>query len=182
MINDYEATQPITADAVTYSNSNSAATNDEVIATLNGLIQTCKDGEEGYRQAAEGVEAANLKTLFQDLSHQRLRFAVDLQGFVRTYGGDPENEGSFSGALHRGWMEIKAAVAGNDEKAILNECERGEDTAKRNYQTAFEKALPPEINEVLRTQFASVRAAHDQIKALRDAANNSASNTARTGF
>lgn len=180
MINDYEATQPITTDAATFTRE--VPSNDEVISTLNGLIQTCKDGEEGYRQAADGVTAANLKTLFMDLSHQRLRFATEIQNLVRSCGGEPESEGSFTGALHRGWMEIKAAVAGNDEKAILSECERGEDSARKNYQTAFEKALPSEINEVLRTQFASIRAAHDQIKALRDADDHTAANTARTGY
>ena len=29
--------------------------NEKVIATLNGLIETCKNGEEGFRTAAEGV-------------------------------------------------------------------------------------------------------------------------------
>ena len=44
MINDYEATKPMTADAIpSYPDTTS---NDDVISTLNGLIQTCKDGEE----------------------------------------------------------------------------------------------------------------------------------------
>ena len=180
MINDYEATQPMTTDAVPISTSTVA--NDDVVATLNGLIQTCKDGEEGFRQAAEGVNVPNLKTLFLDLSHQRLRFSVDLQNLVRSFGGDPEFTGTFSGALHRGWMDIKTAVTGNDQKAILSECERGEDMAKKNYEAAFETAMPPAVIEVLRTQFASVRAAHDQIKMLRDADNNTSANTARTGY
>src|SRR5437868_95738 len=124
MINDYEATRPMTTDAVPVTPA--TASTDDTISTLNGLIQTCKDGEEGFRQAAEGAQTARLKSLFYEFSQQRATFCTELQTLVRSLGGDPEHEGSFSGAMHRGWMDIKTAVMGKDDKAILNECERGE--------------------------------------------------------
>lgn len=169
MINDYEATKPITTDATT---GTTTASNDDVISTLNGLIETCKDGQDGFTQAAEGVERSDLKSLFYEFSQQRSQFAGELQELVRGLGGDPEKSGSVAGALHRGWINIKSAVTGKDEGAILNECERGEDSAKAAYKNALEEALPANVISVIQQQYTSIQAAHDRVKALRDAANN----------
>jgi uncharacterized protein (TIGR02284 family) len=169
MINDYEATKPITTDATFDSTT---ASNDDVISTLNGLIETCKDGQNGFKEAAEGVERSDLKSLFYEFSQQRSQFAGELQSLVQSLGGDPENSGSVAAAIHRGWINIKSAVTGKDEGAILNECERGEDSAKNTYKKALEEALPANIMETVQTQYVAVQAAHDRVKALRDAANN----------
>jgi len=166
MINDYEATKPMTEDAELIDNE--APSNDEIISTLNELIETCKDGQEGFKQAAEGVERSDLKSLFFEFSQQRAHFAGELQSIVQTLGGDPETSGSTAGAMHRGWINIKSAVTGKDEKAVLNECERGEDSAKNTYKDALEDALPSYIAEVIRNQFDSIKMAHDRVKALRD--------------
>jgi uncharacterized protein (TIGR02284 family) len=172
MINEYGSTTPQYADA---------PSNDDVVSTLNGLIETCKDGQEGFQQAAEGVQNSQLKSLFYEYGQQRAQFVGELQGLVRELGGDPENSGSISGAIHRGWINIKSAVTGQDEGAILNEAERGEDVAKNAYKNALEENLPANVADIVQTQYNAVLAAHDQIKALRDSANNTAS-TANTGY
>lgn len=143
-------------------------TNDKVISTLNNLIETCKDGQNGFKDAAEGVENSELKTVFYDLSQQRSQFAGELQQEVRGLGGDPEDSGSVSGSLHRGWINIKSAVTGKDETAILNECERGEDVALKAYKDASDSELPANVLETVRTQLDAVQTAHDRVKALRD--------------
>jgi len=171
MINDYEATKPITQDS-TFGSSGDSPTNDDVISTLNGLIETCKDGQQGFTEAAEGVERSDLKTLFYEFSQQRSQFSGELQTMVQTLGGDPEDAGSLTGAIHRGWINIKSAVTGRDEAAILNECERGEDVAKNAYKEALEMKLPAHILDTVQTQYTSVQSAHDRIKALRDATNS----------
>lgn len=182
MINDYEATTPIT-DA---SFDSTSASNDDVISTLNGLIETCKDGQEGFKEAAEGVKRSDLKSLFYEFSQQRAQFAGELQSLVQSLGGDPENSGSTAGALHRGWINIKSAVTGQDDEAILNECERGEDSAKNTYKSALEEALPGNIMDTVQQQYQSILSAHDRVKALRDAADNDTtsdrSNTASTSY
>lgn len=174
MINDYEATKPITTDATL--GSSDRANNDEVISLLNNLIQTCKDGEQGFKEAAEGVERSDLKSTFYEYSQQRSQFAGVLQGLVRTLGGDPESDGSISGALHRGWINIKSAVTGRDEAAILNECESGEDYAKEAYEEALKTSLPANIEDVLRQQSQGVLAAHNRIRELRNSETRAASN------
>ncbi len=165
----------------TFSDAAAAPTNDDVISTVNGLIETCRDGQEGFKQAAEGVERSDMKTLFYEFSQQRASFVGELQDLVRTLGGDPENSGSFSGALHRGWLNIKSAVSGRDEGVVLDECERGEDSAKNAYKNALETALPAYVAQVVQDQYTAILSAHDRVKALRDAFNNDKTKSARIG-
>ena len=183
MINDYEARNPITKQAKNdmSGDDNTTMSNDDVISTLNNLIETCKDGQEGFRQAAEGVERSDLKSLFFEFSQQRAHFAGELQTIVQQLGGDPETSGSTAGALHRGWINIKSAVTGRDEEAVLNECERGEDSAKDNYKDALKSNLPANILDTIQNQYESVKMAHDRVKALRNAYANSDNSTSAAG-
>ncbi len=151
--------------------NNETMTNDDVISTLNGLIETCKDGQDGFKTAAEGVERSDLKTTFYDLGQQRAKFAGELQTLVRDLGGDPEDSGSISASLHRGWINIKSAVTGKDDGAVLNEAERGEDAAKKAYKDALAQNLPANVKSVVQKQATDINAAHDKVRDLRDSAN-----------
>lgn len=153
--------------------------NEKTIATLNNLIETCEDAHEGFKQAAEGVSSEQLKSVFMKYSQERAGYVADLQNLVRTLGGDPEDAGSTAGALHRGWINIKSALTGSDDAAILNECERGEDSAKNAYKEAQKEDLPGYIRDIVQTQFEGVLAAHDHIRTLRDAANNKNASAAK---
>jgi uncharacterized protein (TIGR02284 family) len=146
-----------------------ATDNDKVISTLNNLIETCKDGQNGFKTAAEGVKNSELKTLFGTYSQQRAQFAGELQNEVLRLGGDPEKTGSTAAALHRGWIDIKSAVTGEDEGAIISECERGEDSAVSNYKDALEENLPGDVRIVVERQFTEIKAAHDRIRQLEKA-------------
>ena len=145
------------------------APNDDTISVLNNLIETCKDGQNGFQTAAEGVKNSELKTLFNKYSQQRAQFAAELQGEVRRLGGDPEKAGSVVATLHRGWINIKSAVTGEDESAVLAECERGEDSAVSNYQDALKANLPADVQSVVQRQFTQVKEAHDRIRSLEKA-------------
>ena len=155
--------------------------NDNVISTLNNLIETCKDGQEGFKQSAEGVQNSELKKVFYEYGQQRAQFTGELQSLVREFGGDPETSGSTTGAIHRGWINLKSAITGQDDAAILNEAERGEDVAKNAYKEALEESLPANVLQTVQQQYTQVQAAHDNIRALRDAANN-IGDTASKGY
>lgn len=142
--------------------------NDKAISVLNDLIETCKDGEQGFRTAAEGVSRADVKSRFLQYSQERAQMSAELQDEVRRLGGDPERGGSMSGALHRGWMDVKSAVTGRDEHAILAEAERGEDAAKSTYESALREPLPPTAHTLIEQQARRIRQAHDEVRNLRD--------------
>lgn len=136
--------------------------------TLNKLIETCKDGEAGFKACAEDVKSAELKQLFQDRALQCASAADELQRCVLELGGTPEDSTSVGADLHRRWVDLKALVTGKDEKAILNEAERGEDVAKARYAEALRENLPSNIRDLVQRQYEGVLRNHDQIKALRD--------------
>lgn len=142
------------------------ADNDKVISTLNNLIETLKDGENGFRTAADGVTNSQVKTLFNTYSQQRAQFAAELQSEVRRLGGDPEKTGSVAATLHRGWINIKSAVTGRDENSVLAECERGEDSAVSNYQDALKETLPADVKSIVEKQYSQIKEAHDRIRNL----------------
>ena len=143
------------------------ADNDNVISALNNLIETCKDGQNGYQTAADGITRNDFKSLFYQYSQQRAQFAGELQTEVLRLGGDPAQAGSVAATLHRGWINIKSAVTGEDENAVLAECERGEDSAVSNYKDTLADAnLPADVRSIIERQYAQVQEAHDRIRNL----------------
>ena len=142
----------------------------KIISTINGLIETLKDGQEGFRQAAEAVKDSSLKSLFSEYSLQRSRFAGELQNeVVRLGDADPENTSSTAGAMHRAWINLKSAITSQDDHAILAECERGEDVAVSEYKKAMSEELSSPIRETISRQYDEVKLAHDRVRDLRDA-------------
>lgn len=144
--------------------------NKEIISTLNNLIETSKDGEEGFRTSAENVNDALLKSFFTRRSLEVAKGARELQDLVRSLGGEPETSSSISGSLHRRWIDIKTAITSNDNLAVLNEAERGEDVALKAYKDAVQKDLPSDVRAVVERQLQGAQRNHDEVKALRDRA------------
>ena len=144
---------------------------DDIVDTLNDLIETSKDGEYGFTACAKHVGSADLRRLFTQRANECLRASEELQSLVVQYGGEPETEGSSSGALHRGWVAVRGSLTGYSDQAMLDECERGEDAALARYRAAQKNdALPEPLRAVIARQQLGVQAHHDQIKRLRDIA------------
>lgn len=145
-------------------------TTQDTLSTLNDLIETCLDGEFGFRTSAEHAKESNLKALLSQRSSDCKQAAAELARLVRENGGEPEDSGSATGAMHRGWVAIKGTLAGYTDLAILEECERGEDMAIESYQTALQQDLPENIRATVLRQFEGVKRNHSQIRTLRDQA------------
>jgi uncharacterized protein (TIGR02284 family) len=143
--------------------------NEKIISTLNRLIETAKDGELGFKTAAEALNDSSTRALFTQYSRDRGEMARELQTEVRKLGGDPDKAGSVSGSLHRGWINIKSAVTGRNDSTIIAEAERGEDVAKKVFQDALNEPLPPSTMSLIQQQSARVREAHDHVRALEKA-------------
>jgi uncharacterized protein (TIGR02284 family) len=139
-----------------------------VTETLNDLIENCKDGEYGFQTCAEHAKSADLKQFFVRRARECASAAQELQSLVARFGGSPDTGGSATGAMHRGWVAVRGTLALNDDKAMLSECERGEDAALARYREALEEKLPPEVEQVVRRQYQGAQRNHDEVKRLRD--------------
>ena len=143
---------------------------DDVIDTLNDLIETCKDGELGFRTAADDTRNPEAQRMFLVLARERAELATALQREVQRLGGIPASTGTVSGSLHRGWMNLTAAVTGSDERSIIAAAERGEDAVKTAYERALREPLPQAARMLVERQYEQIRAARDRMSHLQRAA------------
>jgi len=139
------------------------------ITTLNTLTATLIDSVTGFEDASANIEGSNsLQQLFRERASERRQIVEELRAEVRRLGGKPEDDGSFLGKTHQRFLDLKAAVTGRDEKAIVNEVERGEDYLKEKFETALESgALSGETRAAVERAYQSVRSGHDQVAALK---------------
>ncbi|MVN23039.1 ferritin-like domain-containing protein [Mucilaginibacter arboris] len=109
-------------------------TNDEIISDLKGLVNILNDGKEGYQSSAEATDSVELKAVFEKIALERAAYATELKAHIKVHGGDSDNDsGGLLGAVHRTWIDIKQAVSGNDNKAILDSIVTGEKAALEKY-------------------------------------------------
>ncbi|OUJ71814.1 PA2169 family four-helix-bundle protein [Hymenobacter crusticola] len=138
-------------------------------AGLNELIETLKDGQKGYAEAMTDVEDADLKDIFKKYAAQRASYITELEDQMFKLDLKPDEESSITGTVHRAFINLKGLVTGKDRHSILAECERGEDYAKKAYETAQKiQDLPADLKAVIEKQAAGITQGHDEIKALRD--------------
>lgn len=148
--------------------STASITSDEVLSILNDLLENSRDGEYGFRACADEVEDARIKQVFADRSAQCAAAAAELATLIRSLGGEADKGGSVSGALHRGWVHVKGTLGADSALSMLEECERGEDSAVARYRKALKNDLPAEVLAVVQRQADGAQRNHDQIRDLRD--------------
>ena len=138
------------------------------VTVIEKLAEICKDGEKGYKDAAEHAKSSDLKSFFAAESSERRRFATELQSVLTKFGKvEKKDSGTVAGALHRAWIDTKVGLGAGD-KSILESVEKGEDEAKEAYQEAIGAPLPADVAEIVSRQARSVQDAHDRVKSLRD--------------
>lgn len=141
---------------------------DDTIDVLQDLAECSLDGEYGFQACAEQASSAELKSIFMQRADDCRRAVEELNEQIRGLGGTPKEHGSAAGAVHRGWVAAKSTLSTYDDRAVLEEAERGEDNAKARYTKALGKPLPPHVKMLVERQMQGVQRNHDQVKALRD--------------
>lgn len=142
------------------------------ISVLNSLIKTTLDSRKGFRDAADDAENSQFASMFAEFAEERGRVASRLQAEVRRLGGNPEDDSSFLAAAHRTFMNLREAISGRDDRAIVEEVERGEDYIKAKYEEALrDDSLAPATRAVITDAFESVRMGHDRASALKHSLN-----------
>jgi uncharacterized protein (TIGR02284 family) len=143
-------------------------TNQDEITTLNTLTTTLIDSVTGFEDAASDIQGSSrLQQLFRERASERRQVVEELRAEVSRLGGNPEDDGSFLGKSHQRFMDLKAAITGNDETAVINEVERGEDYLKEKFETALNSGHLTQSREAVERAYQSVRSGHDQVSALK---------------
>jgi uncharacterized protein (TIGR02284 family) len=140
----------------------------EIRSTLNDLIETCKDSQQGFHNAAEKLKDPEIHTAFLKFYLQRAEFAGKLQAEVTRIGGEPATSGTTAGGIHRGWIGLVTALAADSDHAILEQAELGEEAALRNYIVALRKNLPSDLQRIVSSQHREIQQAHNTIWDLLD--------------
>jgi len=142
----------------------------DITSVLNSLIETAKDGENGFRTAADKAKESSLRSLFTKYAAQRTQYAQELQSAVAQLGATPAESGHALASLHRGWLGLKEALSRDEDKALIEEAEAGEDAAVKAYKEALAKDLPVELQALVQRQFTGVQEAHGVIRDLKHGA------------
>jgi uncharacterized protein (TIGR02284 family) len=142
---------------------------DDVLEVLDDLLKTSRDGELGFKEAAQHTKTTSLGQVFAQRAQECANAAADIRAHIVRLGGEVHDGGSASGALHRGWVSVRGSVGALSDLAMLEECERGEDAAMGRYRKALKQNLPAEVRALVERQMQGVQRNHDQIKQLRDA-------------
>ncbi|MEO5774599.1 MAG: PA2169 family four-helix-bundle protein [Sphingomicrobium sp.] len=142
--------------------------NQDQISTLNTLTATLIDSVTGYEDAASNAEGSRFQQMFRERASERSRVVEELRAEVRRLGGNPKDDGSFLGKTHQRFLDLKAAITGHDDKAVINEVERGEDYLKEKFETALNgDTLTGDARAAVERAFQSVRSGHDQMSQLK---------------
>lgn len=142
--------------------------NSHDISTLNSLIATTIDSADGYEEAAKDSENGRFGALFTSRAAERRAVAAQLQQHVVSLGGNPEDDGTILAGAHRMFLNLKSAVTGQDDKAIINEVEAGEDHIKAKFEDALEdRDLSPAVRTLIESCYASVKEGHDEMRDIK---------------
>ena len=141
---------------------------DDAIDTLNNLLEICRDGEFGFTESAEHTKTQEVKTVFLQRAGDCRSAATELQELISEMGGEPDEGGTVSGAMHRGWVAVKGSLSGYSDIDMLEECERAEDVALAQYRKALKQDLPMRAKAVVERQAQGTQINHDQIRNLRN--------------
>lgn len=148
------------------------AQNKETVEVLNDLIRINNDRTAGYTRAAEDTKQVDvdLRTIFERLADESRQNAIELTAQVGRLGGEPATGTTTSGKIYRAWMNVKDMFTGKDRHALLASCEYGEDAAQKAYDEALasDAPLPTDVRQLITSQKASLKNAHDMIKKYRD--------------
>jgi len=144
------------------------------ISALNDLIKINNDRVTGYQKATEGTEDQKLQKLFAEYIEDSKKYNGELAEHIHVLGGDPASGTTLAGKFYHAWIDVKAKFTQKDAVSILSNCEYGEDVANAAYRNALDdKELiwkDDRIVGILSRHLKELKASHDNIKELRDAA------------
>lgn len=131
--------------------------NNKVVSILEELMEECKDGEQGYKNAADDVADKDLAAILLSYSEQRGSFVNELRVLIQSIGGAIEFTGSIMGILQRRWLDVKFGAAGSNTESILNDCLACDEAAIKKYEIHLKQELPGNVMLILIRQHEAIK-------------------------
>ena len=142
---------------------------EHVVHVFNSLIETALDSAEGYEKAAELARNPRFKSLFQESAQARMRLTQELKDEVRSFGGQPPDDGSVLGQAHRVFVELRDKIAGQSDRAVIEEVERGESFIRDRFQKASQDdALPALARQLIERAYNTISAGYEEVSAMKE--------------
>lgn len=136
---------------------------------LEEILEKNRDAEKGYRKAAENADNSSLKAYFMNRANDRKTFNAELNREIATSYKDIDADGTFSGTVHRAWMDVKSFFSADDDESMLEEAIRGEKASVDEYEEVLEDAnLPPSIATLVRKQKNQIQKDLMNVKSMED--------------
>lgn len=136
---------------------------------LNDLVLINNDRIVGYEKAVKELkdEDEDLKYLFLEMIDESRNYKMALATEIIAEGNDAQSGTTNSGKIYRVWMDVKAMFSGHNRKAILSNCEFGEQAAQNAYKMALDhENLPAYLRVMIEEQKYNLSASLNQIKTL----------------
>ncbi|QLG46506.1 ferritin-like domain-containing protein [Costertonia aggregata] len=144
---------------------------DNLVDQLEEILEKNRDAEKGYRKAAENADSHSLKSYFENKASERAQFNNALKREMVANYDDIDDDSSFTGSIHRAWMDVKAFFSGDDDEAMLEEAIRGDKAAVEEYDEVLDDThLPSSIATLIREQKTKIRTDLNKIKSMEDLA------------
>ncbi len=143
--------------------------NDSTIDGLQSLCKLCHDSAEGYRTAADQLNASALQQAFRNTADQRVAARDDLAGMLGMSHADVPDSGTALGSIHRWWLDLRSTLSADNEDAVLAEAIRGEETIEDKYESVLKDTGGSPANRMLQQQLSSVKACRKTLEDLREA-------------
>lgn len=157
------------AESAKFVTDGTAAAED-VRATLEGLFESARDAQLGFREAAAHAGSPELVALFEELARQCDAAAVQWQGRIEQLGGTVAEGGTVAGAAQRVWLQIRGLFGGASNATLLAECERGADEVVDRLRGALQRNLPADLHAAVQREYQQSQRQHDHLRRLRDQA------------
>jgi len=137
----------------------------EIANNLNQLLEKNYDAEKGYKDAAEKVKSTQMKQFLEEQAQLRYDFGHEIKSEIKAFDGEVDKGGSVKGSMHRAWMDLKSAVSSDKEENVMEEVQRGEQSALEEYDEVINNAhLPATTKDILTQQRAKIQQAQQSAK------------------
>jgi uncharacterized protein (TIGR02284 family) len=122
---------------------------EDAIKRLNNLIHLDVDAIQAYQQAIDACDTAEIRARLTEFKGDHARHVRDLEGVVRSLGGEPVEGRDVKGFFIEGFT----AIMSHGDRSALFAMRGNEELTNRTYDAARKANLPAEAVTVVERNY-----------------------------